>query len=99
MPDAGAVTRTDLCEAVHSAIGLSKAECHRMVDTVLGEMCHALSNGEDVKLAGFGTFILRDKRERTGRNPKSGDVVTIAPRRVMTFRASEAMRARIADAG
>lgn len=93
----GAVTRIELCEAVHAALGLSKAECARLVDTVLHKLCHALSQGEDVKLSGFGTFLLRDKRERTGRNPKSGDAVWIASRRVMTFRASHTMRARIAQ--
>ena len=95
----GAVTRVELCEAVHAALGLSKTECAKLVDTVLHELCHALSQGEDVKLSGFGTFLLRDKRERTGRNPKSGDVVAIAPRRVMTFRASHIMRARVAQGG
>ena len=59
-------------------------------------MCHALAEGENVKISGFGTFILRDKTERIGRNPKTGAEVPIAPRRVLTFRASQAMRDRIA---
>ncbi len=98
MSNTGAVTRAELCEAVHRAIGLSKSECARLVDSVLGEMCHALSTGEDVKLSGFGTFLLRDKAERAGRNPKSGGVVAIAPRRVMNFRASQSLRAAVAVA-
>ncbi len=96
MAERGGVTRADLCEAVHTQIGLPKTECAKLVDTILAKICHALSDGEDVKLSGFGTFVLRDKRQRTGRNPKSGDAVSIAPRRVMTFRASATMRTRIA---
>lgn len=98
MSDKGAVTRVELCEAVHAALGLPKTECSKLVDTVLGKMCHALSEGEDVKLSGFGTFLLRDKAERTGRNPKNGDAVSIAPRRVMTFRACQTMRGRVTGA-
>ena len=59
-------------------------------------MCHSLSEGKNVKISGFGSFILRDKGERVGRNPKTGIEVAIAPRRVMTFRASQIMRDRIA---
>ena len=61
-------------------------------------MCHALADGHNVKISGFGSFILRDKGERVGRNPKTGVEVPIAPRRVMTFRASQIMRDRIAQA-
>ncbi len=95
MANSGTVTRVELCEAVHATIGLPKSECARLVDNVLGTICHALAAGEDVKLSGFGTFLLRDKRERIGRNPKSGDVVPIASRRVMTFRPSHSLRAAI----
>jgi integration host factor subunit alpha len=63
---------------------------------VLHHMCHSLSDGKNVKISGFGSFILRDKGERVGRNPKTGIEVAIAPRRVMTFRASQIMRDRIA---
>jgi integration host factor subunit alpha len=62
-------------------------------------MCMALSDGENVKISGFGTFILRDKGERIGRNPKTGIEVPIAPRRVLTFRASQIMRDAIIEAG
>jgi integration host factor subunit alpha len=58
-------------------------------------MCHALSEGQNVKISGFGSFILRDKGQRIGRNPKTGVEVPIAPRRVLTFRASQIMRERI----
>jgi len=67
-----------------------------VVERVLHHMCHGLSLGQNVKISGFGTFILRDKGERVGRNPKTGVEVPIAPRRVLTFRASQIMRERIA---
>jgi integration host factor subunit alpha len=66
---------------------------------VITHICEALSDGENVKISGFGTFVLRDKTERIGRNPKSGVEVPIAPRRVLTFRASQSLRDRIVSAG
>ena len=95
MTDAGTLTRADLAEALHKQIGLSRADSARVVEQILGKMCEALSNGENVKISGFGTFVLRDKGERIGRNPKTGVEVPIAPRRVLTFRASQMMRNRI----
>ena len=92
----GTLTRADLADIVHRRLGLSRAESAGLVERVLHHMCHALSEGENVKISGFGTFILRDKGERIGRNPKTGIEVPIAPRRVMTFRASQIMRDRIA---
>ena len=88
--------RADLADVVHRRLGLSRAESAGLVERVLHHMCHALSEGANVKLSGFGTFILRDKGQRVGRNPKTGVEVPIAPRRVMTFRASQIMRDRIA---
>ena len=70
-----------------------------MVESILARMCSALAKGENVKISGFGTFVLRDKKERVGRNPKTGVEVPIAPRRVLTFRASQMMRDRIVAAG
>jgi integration host factor subunit alpha len=90
------LTRADLADVVHRKLGLSRAESANVVERVLHHMCHALSEGENVKISGFGTFILRDKGQRVGRNPKTGIEVPIAPRRVMTFRASQIMRERIA---
>jgi integration host factor subunit alpha len=92
----GTVTRADLADVVHRRLGLSRAESAGLVERVLHHMCHALSEGQNVKVSGFGTFILRDKGQRIGRNPKTGVEVPIAPRRVMTFRASQIMRDRIA---
>ena len=93
---AGTLTRADLADVVHNRLGLSRAESASVVERVLYYMCHSLSVGQNVKISGFGSFILRDKGERGGRNPKTGVEVPIAPRRVMTFRASQIMRDRIA---
>jgi integration host factor subunit alpha len=93
------LTRADLAESLHRQIGLSRADSARVVEQILDKMCHALSDGENVKISGFGTFVLRDKGERVGRNPKTGVEVPIAPRRVLTFRASQMMRDRITGAG
>ena len=98
-PDAGTLTRADLADTVHQEIGLSRAESANIVERILHHMCHALSEGQNVKISGFGSFILRDKGERIGRNPKTGVEVPIAPRRVLTFRASQIMRERIARGG
>ena len=92
----GTLTRADLADTVHRKLGLSRAESANVVERVLHHMCHALSKGANVKVSGFGTFILRDKGQRIGRNPKTGIEVPIAPRRVMTFRASQIMRDEIA---
>jgi integration host factor subunit alpha len=90
------LTRADLSDVVHRKLGLSRAESASMVERLLHHMCASLSNGGNVKISGFGSFILRDKGERVGRNPKTGVEVPIAPRRVMTFRASQTMRDRVA---
>ncbi|CAN5501808.1 integration host factor subunit alpha [soil metagenome] len=95
MPVAGTLTRADLAEALHREVGLSRAESASIVEKILEHMCDALSKGENIKISGFGTFVLRDKGQRVGRNPKTGVEVPIAPRRVLTFRASQMMRERI----
>ena len=99
MPDAGTLTRADLAEAIHRHVGLSRADSSNMVEGILRHVCEALSTGNNVKISGFGSFVLRDKGERIGRNPKTGIEVAIAPRRVLTFRASQMMRDRIAQKG
>ena len=98
MADVGTLTRADLADALHEQVGLSRAESAKMVEGILLHMCEALGRGENVKISGFGTFVLRDKGERVGRNPKTGVEVPIAPRRVLTFRASQMMRDRIVQA-
>lgn len=99
MAKIGNLTRADLAESIHRKIGLSRADSSGLVEAILRHMCEPLSSGENVKIAGFGTFILRDKTQRIGRNPKTGVEVPIAPRRVLTFRASQIMRDRIVEAG
>ncbi|WP_353204290.1 integration host factor subunit alpha [Sphingomonas sp.] len=98
MAPAGTLTRADLAEALHHQIGLSRADSSNLVEQILSHMCGALAKGDNVKISGFGTFVLRDKGERVGRNPKTGVEVPIAPRRVLTFRASQMMRDRIVEA-
>ena len=90
------LTRAELAESITRSVGLSRADSLRMVESILDEMTGALERGEQVKLTGFGTFTLRDKRERVGRNPKTGVEVPITPRRVLGFRASQSVRERIA---
>lgn len=93
------LTRADLADTMNRQVGLSRADSAVMVESILDFMIEALVGGENVKISGFGTFVLRDKGERTGRNPKTGVEVPIAPRRVLTFRASQTMRDRIIAAG
>lgn len=92
------LTRADLAEMLNRQVGLSKSESANVVEALLEHVTDALEQGENVKISGFGTFSLRDKRERIGRNPKTGIEVPIAPRRVLTFRPCQAMRDRIARA-
>ncbi|MES2288953.1 MAG: integration host factor subunit alpha [Pseudomonadota bacterium] len=96
MAKTGNLTRADIAESIHRKIGLSRAESSNLVEGILRHMCGALSNGSNVKITSFGTFILREKGERIGRNPKTGVEVPITPRRVLTFRASQSTRERIA---
>ena len=89
------VTRSDLTDAVYREIGLSRTESQQMVESVLALITDSLVAGEKVKLAGFGTFSLRDKNERMGRNPKTGEEVPITSRRVLVFKPSQVMKDRV----
>ena len=89
------LTRADLSASVYKQIGLSLQECNALVDSVIEEVCTSLEQGESVKLSSFGTFSLRRKKQRMGRNPKTGVEVPIEPRTVLTFRPSQIMRDRI----
>jgi len=93
----GSVTRADLCESVHREIGLSRAESSILVEQVLGEICRTLVGGDNVKVSSFGSFVLRNKGERIGRNPKTGKEVPIEARTVLTFRPSQLLRELIND--
>lgn len=90
------LTRADLAEAINRKLGLSRTDSLGMVEAILDRMTGALEDGENVKISGFGTFLLRDKGRRVGRNPKTGIEVPITPRRVLTFRASQMLKDRIA---
>ncbi|AKH41979.1 Integration host factor subunit alpha [Croceibacterium atlanticum] len=97
MRSVGTLTRADLAEAINRKMGLSRAESLDLVESILAKMCDSMAGGENVKISGFGSFVLRDKKERIGRNPKTGVEVPITPRRVMTFRASQKLKDRIAE--
>ncbi len=90
------LTRMDLSEAVFREVGLSRNESAQLVESVLDQMSAALVKGEQVKISSFGTFSVRDKTARVGRNPKTGEEVPINPRRVLTFRPSHLMKDRVA---
>ena len=90
------LTRMDLAEAVHEEVGLSRNDSAQLVESVLSHVSDALVRGESVKISSFGTFSIRDKAARIGRNPKTGEEVPILPRRVLTFRPSHLMKDRVA---
>lgn len=92
----GTLTRADIAASINRYIGLSRNESSRLVESILDHMTEALAAGQNVKISSFGTFVLRDKGERIGRNPKTGVEVPISPRRVLTFRASQTMRGAVA---
>lgn len=89
------VTRADLCEAVYQRVGLSRMESASLVEMILEEISSCLVTGESVKLSSFGSFVVRSKGERIGRNPKTGEEVPISPRRVMVFKPSNVLKDRI----
>ncbi len=90
------LTRMDLAEAVHAEVGLSRNDSADLVESVLTHISDALVQNETVKISSFGTFSVREKAARAGRNPKTGEEVPISPRRVLTFRPSHLMKDRIA---
>ncbi len=91
------ITRADLSEAVYQEVGLSRNESSDLVESVLDEICNALVREEMVKISSFGSFSVRQKGQRIGRNPKTGEEVPILPRRVLVFRASHVLKNRIND--
>jgi integration host factor subunit alpha len=91
------VTRVHLCEAVYQKVGLSRTESSAFVEQLLNEIADCLEKGEAVKLSGFGSFKVRKKGQRMGRNPKTGAEVPISPRRVMVFKPSAILKQRIKE--
>ena len=96
------VTKAELADALFERLGLNKREAKEMVDAFFDEIRRALERGESVKLSGFGNFQLRDKPQRPGRNPKTGEEIAITARRVVTFHASQKLKTTVSrsqDAG
>ena len=93
------VTRAQLTEAVYQEVGLSRNESAELVESVIAEISDALERGEMVKISSFGSFAVRQKGQRVGRNPKTGQEVPISPRRVLVFRASHALKHQINNGG
>ena len=93
--EATSLTRADLAAAVQTQIGLSRTESAQLVETVLGEIGDALVGGSNVKISSFGSFVLRSKGLRIGRNPKTGEEIPITARRVVTFHASQKLKALV----
>ncbi len=89
------ITRADVAETIYEEIGLSRKDSNDILDMIIDEIIHELSCGNDVKLSSFGTFSLRDKKARSGRNPKTGVEALISPRRVISFKPSQTMRKTI----
>jgi len=91
------VTRAQLSDAVYQEVGLSRNESADLLELVLNEMVAALTRGESVKISSFGSFSIRSKGTRVGRNPKTGEEVPILPRKVLVFRASQLLKSKIND--
>ena len=89
------LTKAILAESLFNEVGLNKREAKELVETFFEEIRKSLENGEPVKLSGFGNFNLRDKNERPGRNPKTGEEIPISARRVVTFRAGHKLKSRV----
>ena len=92
------LTRADLADAVVQKVGLARHESQEIVEMLLGEICTSLEQGEGVKLSSFGSFSVRQKGQRMGRNPKTGEEVPIYPRKVLVFRPSHVLKNRINEA-
>jgi integration host factor subunit alpha len=89
------MTKADIVEKVYQKIGFSKKEASELVEMVFGELKGSLCGGEKVKISGFGNFIVREKKERVGRNPQTGEQIQISARRVLTFRPSQVLKAML----
>lgn len=87
------ITKADIIEKVYQKIGFSKKEASELVEMVFGQLKDTLCRGEKVKISGFGNFLVRDKSARVGRNPQTGEQITISARRVLTFRPSQVLKA------
>jgi integration host factor subunit alpha len=93
-----ALTKAEIAEHLYEKVGINRKDAKELVETFFEEIRHALESGEQVKISGFGNFDLRDKAERPGRNPKTGEDIPISARRVVTFRPGQKFKARVEDA-
>lgn len=93
------LTKAELTEFIFTQVGLNKREAKELVDAFFAEISAALEQGEEVKLSGFGNFLTRDKSSRPGRNPKTGESIPISARRVVTFHASQKLKAAVENTG
>jgi integration host factor subunit alpha len=91
------MTKADIVERIHQKIGLSKKESAEMVEQVFDIMKNTLESGEKIKIAGFGNFVVKQKADRRGRNPQTGDAITISARRILTFKPSQVLKSGIND--
>jgi integration host factor subunit alpha len=91
------MTKADIVERIHQKIGLSKKESAEMVEQVFGIMKNTLESGEKIKIAGFGNFVVKQKADRRGRNPQTGDAITITARKILTFKPSQVLKCGIND--
>jgi len=91
------LTRVDLCEAVYQKVGLSRTESAELVEMVIDTVCDTVASGDSVKLSSFGSFLVREKSERIGRNPKTGEEVPITPRTVMVFKPSNLLKKAVLE--
>ena len=92
-----ALTKADMAESLFEELGLNKREAKELVEAFFEEVRLALEEGEEVKLSGFGNFMLRDKNQRPGRNPKTGEEIPITARRVVTFRPGQKLKSRVEE--
>ena len=90
-----ALTKAEIAEQLYEEVGLNKREAKEFVEVFFGQISEILISGSDVKISGFGNFVLRDKKERPGGNPKTGEDVKISSRRVVTFRAGQKLKTRV----
>jgi len=90
-----ALTKADIASRLFEQIGLTKREAKEIVEIFFQQICEALAKGQQVKISGFGNFELHDKKERPGRNPKTGEMIPVSARRVVTFRGGQKLRARV----
>jgi len=92
-----ALTKADLVDSIHEKIGFSKKEAADIVELIFDTIKGALTDGDKIKISGFGNFVVREKRARTGRNPQTGQAIEISARRVLTFKPSQVLRSEVND--